>query len=137
MNFFDKCKVLMDKTKSFKDLKEDFDNLNKWDDLVKNYFYTPKEEIINFIIKVRINNLVYTMMQRVSEVIKNNENHPYRTLYDLNPLELFSVLKGEYFTIVSKGAYDCIKYLKNINEDDISLACQIANFDDSIFNGLI
>ena len=137
MNFFEKCKHLMDSTKEFKDLKDDFDNLNKWDNLVRNYADTPKETITNFIIKVRTNNIVFTVSKQLPKLVNSCiSNIKPRTIFELNFYELFIELKAEYFNIVSKGAYDCIKFIKNLSEDDGKLAERIARFDDSIFNDL-
>ena len=137
MNFFEKCKCLMDKTKEFKDLKDDFKNLQKWEYYVQNYSFAQRNEIINFILDVRINNIVFAVGQQIRKLANSQHFVQPRSLHDLDFYELFTELQAEYFNILSKGAYDCINSLKNIQQENTDLAKRIATLDDSIFLGLI
>ena len=138
MNFFDKCRILIEKNKDAKEIKDDVDNLDKWTDLVKKYNTVSREEVIDFILKVRANNIIFTVKKQMLILIKKGViGDEYRSLYQLNPQELYSELYAEYFNIVSKGAYDCIKFINHLQYEDKNLANKIAVLDDSIFEGLI
>ncbi len=138
MNFLDMCYQLFTKTSKYHDLGKDIDNFNKLNSYLTNYYaqnlyLTNRQDIENFIVEVRLDNPVYSAM---CQLIKNaNSPIPLRPLQELTPNELFIELQGEVKNVILKGAYDSIKLLYSLDEDQSkTLATRIAMQDMAIFN---
>lgn len=100
---------------------QDVDNYNKAIFYLNNFGDTDSKEIINFIINVRADNIIYTAIQQLLKMCENiviNGMLP-RTLYQLSQYELYNELKGEVFNIIEKGAFDSLK-LDELTKYDFS-----------------
>lgn len=132
MNFFDMCYDLFLRTSKFHDLGKDIEHYNKAINLMNNFNYIDRTEIEHFIIEVRTDNLIYSVMQQLIRTMENNIMP--RTLDQLYPGELYNELCGELYNIVLKGAYDSIKVLNEVSSDqNAELARKFATGDVTIF----
>lgn len=135
MNFFDMCYELFTRTSQYHDLGKDVENLNKYNYYLTNYYMcnlylTNRKEIENFIVDVRSDNPVCAFICQ----LKKRSYGPLRKLYELNPNELYLELHGEINNIVFKGAFDSIKLLFKLDDEQSeTLAKRIANEDMTIF----
>ena len=137
MNFLDMCYEVFTNTSKYHDLGKDIDNLNKLNSYLTNYYaqnlyLTNRQDIENFIVEVRLDNPVYSAMCQLIKVA--NSTIPIRPLQELSPNELFIELQGEVKNVILKGAYDSIKLLYHLDEQQSkTLATRIATEDMTIF----
>ena len=125
----DMCYELFQRISKIYDLSKDVDNYNKAIFYLNNFGDTDSKEIIDFIINVRADNIIYTAIQQLLKMYENiviNGMSP-RTLYQLGPYELYNELKGEVFNIIEKGAFDIS------SEQDEELAERFVRGDMTIF----
>lgn len=133
MNFFDKCYDLFMETSKYHDLGKDIQNYNKIVYYLNNFISIDRQEIESFIIEVRSENIIYSAICQLLN--KVTINVPIKKLYELNFYELYNELKGEIANIVLKGAYDSIKLLNDLTEQqENELSFRIASGDISIFS---
>lgn len=136
MNFMDMCYELFQRISKIHDLSKDVHNYNTAIFYLNNFWDTDSEKIINFIINVRADNIIYTAIQQLLKMSRNLmvNGMPPRTLDQLSPHELYNELQGEVFNIIEKGAFDSIKLLNDISsEQDDELAERFARGDMTIF----
>lgn len=136
LNFMDMCYELFQRISKIHDLSKDVDNYNKAIFYLNNFGDTDSKEIIDFIINVRADNIIYTAIQQLLKMYENIviNGMPPRTLYQLSPYELYNELKGEVFNIIEKGAFDSLKLLNDISsEQDEKLAERFVRGDMTIF----
>ncbi len=136
MNFMDMCYELFQRTSKIYDLNKAVQNYNSAIFYSNNFWDTDSETIINFIIEVRKDNIIYTAIQQLLRMYRNfvlNGMSP-KTLDQLNPYELYNELQGEICNIIKKGAFDSIKLLNDISsEQDEALAERFVKGDMKIF----
>lgn len=75
-----------------------------------------RKEIEEFIIDVCMDNSVYSAIKQMVKVMVSNV--PLRRLEELYLNELYIELRGELYNIVLKGAYDSIKLLNEVTEEE-------------------
>lgn len=135
MNFLDICYDLFTRTSQYHDLGKDVENLNKINYYLTNYYtlnlyLTKRKEIEDFIVDVRFDNPVFAAMCQLAKAASG----PMLKLHELNPDQLYQELQGEIPNIVYKGAYDSIKLLFHLNDEQSkTLATRIASKDMSVF----
>lgn len=135
MSFLDLCYDLFTRTSKYHDLGKDVENLNKYNYYTTNYYLfnlylTNRKDIEDFIVDVRFDNPIYAFASQLQKAA----NGSMRKLCSLEPNELFIELQGELSNIVFKGAYDSIKLLYNLDEQQsINLAKRIVAGDMTIF----
>lgn len=136
MNFMDMCYELFQRISKIDDLSKDVQNYNKAIFYSSNFWNIDSETIINVIINVRKDNIIYTAIQQLLRIYRNfvlNEM-PSKTLDQLSPYELYNELQGEIYNIIKKGAFDSIKLLNDISsEQDEELAERFVKGDMTIF----
>ena len=136
MNFMDMCYELFQRTSKIYDLNKAVQNYNSAIFYSNNFWDTDSETIINFIIEVRKDNIIYTVIQQLLRKHRNfalNGMAP-KTLDQLSPYELYNELQGEICNIIKKGAFDSIKLLNDISsEQDEALAERFVKGDMKIF----
>ena len=136
MNFMDMCYTLFQRTSKVYDLNKDVQNYNRAIFYSSNFWDIDSETIINFIIEVRENNIIYIAIQQLLRMYRNfvlNGISP-KTLNQLSPYELYNELQGEICNIIKKGAFDSIKLLNDISsEQDEALAERFVKGDMKIF----
>ena len=102
-----------------------------------NFWSIDSETIINFIIEVRQDNIIYTAIQQLLRMYKNFviNGMPPKTLDQLSPYEFYNELQGEICNIIKKGAFDSIKLLNDdiSPEQDEALAQRFVQGDMNIF----
>lgn len=114
------------------DLCKDFENYNKANEYMQFFSIIDRRIIIDFIIDVRTDNLIYTAITQISRYANNSQT--IKTLYDLNSVELYNELRVEHQRIILKGALDSFNLLYKLSkEQSKELANRIANNDMSIF----
>ena len=134
-NFIDMCYDLFTRTSQYHDLGKDVDNLNKINYYLTNYYscnlyLTNRKDIEDFIVDVRFDNPIYAAICQIAKA----SSGPMRKLYELNHDELYIELRGEIPNIVFKGAYDSIKLLYNLDEQQsANLATRFVSEDMTIF----
>lgn len=136
MNFMDMCYELFQRISKIDDLSKDVQNYNTAIFYSSNFWNIDSETIINFIIEVRKDNIIYTAIQQLLKMYTNFvlNGMPPRTLEQLNPYELYNELQGEVYNIIKKGAFDSIKLLNDISsEQDEELAERFVKGDMTIF----
>lgn len=136
MNFMDMCHELFQRISKSKDLSKDVQNYNKAIFYSNNFWNVDSETIINFILEVRKDNIIYSTIQQLLRMSSNLvlNGMPPRTLDQLTPYELYNELQGEVSNIIKKGAYDSIKLLNDISsEQDEELAERFVKGDMTIF----
>ena len=130
MNFLDMCYDVFTRTSQYHDLGKDLENYNKLVYYSNNFYSIDRSEIERFIVEVRFDNLIYSTTQQLGKVISG----PLKKLWQLTPDELYKELQGEIVNIILKGAYDSIKLLYNLDEQQsANLANRIATGDMSLF----
>ena len=130
MNFFEMCYELFTRMSKYHELSKDVENYNKIVWYLNNFQFADRKEIEKFIVDVRFDNRVYSAICQLQKVV----NGPIRKLSELNPNELFVELQGEIKNVVLKGAYDSIKLLYNLDEQQSAILAQrIAAEDMAIF----
>ena len=136
MNFMDMCYTLFQRTSKVYDLNKDVQNYNRAIFYSSNFWDIDSETIINFIIEVREDNIIYIAIQQLLRMYRNfvlNGISP-KTLNQLSPYELYNELQGEICNIIKKGAFDSIKLLNDISsEQDEALAERFVKGDMIIF----
>ena len=136
MNFMDMCYTLFQRTSKVYDLNKDVQNYKRAIFYSSNFWDIDSETIINFIIEVRENNIIYIAIQQLLRMYRNfvlNGISP-KTLNQLSPYELYNELQGEICNIIKKGAFDSIKLLNDISsEQDEALAERFVKGDMKIF----
>lgn len=136
MNFMDMCYELFQRISKIYDLSKDVQNYNRAIFYSSNFWNIDSETVINFIIEVRQDNIICAAIQ---QVLKMNRNFvvngiPPKTLDQLSPYELYNELQGEVYNIIKKGAFDSIKLLNDISqEQDEALAERFVKGDMKIF----
>ena len=136
LNFLDICYELFQRISKIHDLSKDVNNYDRAIFYSSNFWSIDSETIVNFIIEVRKDNIIYTAVQQLLKMYENIviNGMPPRTLYQLSPYELYNELQGEVFNIIKKGAYDSIKLLNDISsEQDEKLAERFVKGDMTIF----
>lgn len=132
----DMCHELFQRISKSKDLSKDVQNYNKAIFYSNNFWNVDSETIINFILEVRKDNIIYSTIQQLLRMSSNLvlNGMPPRTLDQLTPYELYNELQGEVSNIIKKGAYDSIKLLNDISsEQDEELAERFVKGDMTIF----
>ena len=130
MNFFDMCYEVFTKTSQSHDLDKDVKNYNKIIYYLNNFQISDRKEIERFIVEVRSDNLVYSAICQLQKAV----NGPLRKLWELNLNELYLELQGEIKNVVLKGAYESIKLLHNLNDQQSAILAQrIAAEDVTLF----
>ena len=136
MNFMDMCYELFQRISKIYDLSKDVQNYNRAIFYSGNFWNMDSETIINFIIEVREDNIIYTAIQQLLKMYRNfvvNGMSP-KTLNQLSPYELYNELQGEICNIIKKGAFDSIRLLNDISpEQDEALAERFVKGDMKIF----
>lgn len=136
MNFMDMCYELFQRISKIYDLSKDVQNYNRAIYYSSNFWNIDSETIINFIIEVRQDNIIYTAIQQLLRMHRNFvvSGMPPKTLDQLSPYELYNELQGEICNIIKKGAFDSIKLLNDISpEQDEALAERFVKGDTNIF----
>ena len=136
MNFMDMCYELFQRTSKIYDLNKDVQNYNKAIFYSSNFWVIDSETIINFIIEVRKDNVIYTAIQQLLRMYRNFvlDGMSPKTLDQLSLYELYNELQGEICNIIKKGAFDSIKLLNDISsEQDEILAERFVRGDMEIF----
>ena len=136
MNFMDMCYELFQRISKIYDLSKDVQNYNRAIFYSNNFWNIDSETIINFIVEVRQDNIIYTVIQKLLKMYRNFvvNGTPPRTLDQLSPYELYNELQREICNIIKKGAFDSIKLLNDISpEQDEALAEQFVKGDIKIF----
>ena len=136
MNFMDMCYELFQRTSKIYDLNKDVQNYNKAIFYSSNFWVIDSETIINFIIEVRKDNVIYTAIQQLLRMYRNFvlDGMSPKTLDQLSLSELYNELQGEICNIIKKGAFDSIKLLNDISsEQDEILAERFVRGDMEIF----
>lgn len=136
MNFMDMCYELFQRISKINDLSKDVQNYNTAIFYSSNFWNIDSETIINFILDIRKDNIIYTAIQQLLRMYSNFvlNGMPPRTLDQLNPYELYNELQGEVYNIIKKGAFDSIKLLNDISSDhDEELAERFVKGDMTIF----
>ncbi|MBD5096868.1 MAG: hypothetical protein HDT40_07695 [Lachnospiraceae bacterium] len=131
MNFFDMCKDLFERMSEIDDLKKDVQIYKKWQYYITNFWLINREDIEKFIVDVRSDNVLYSAICQVKRMVMYG---PLKRLDELPLPELYNELSGEEYNIVLKGAYDSVKVLNELtNEQDKELQNKFANEDITIF----
>lgn len=131
MNFLEKCWDLFQKMRDVDDLKKDVENYDKLQYYIANFWLTNRKDIEDFIVDVRTDNLLYSVIQQVTEMVMFG---PLRRLDELPLQDLYNELLGEKYNLILKGAYDSIKLLNEIApKQDIELQNRFAREDMTIF----
>ena len=136
MNFVDMCYELVQRISKIHDLSKTVDDYNTAIFYLSNFWDTDSEEIINFIINARADNIIHTAIQQLLKISRNFviNRMPSRTLYQLSQYELYNELKGEVINIIEKGAFDSLKLLNDISSElDEELAERFVRGDLTIF----
>ena len=132
----DMCYELFQRISKIYDLSKDVQNYDRAIFYSSNFWNTDSNTIINFIIEVRMDNIICTAIQQLLRMHGNfvlNEIPP-KTLNQLSPYELYNELQGEICNIIKKGAFDSIKLLNDISsEQDEALAERFVKGDMKIF----
>lgn len=138
MNFVDLCFDIFMKTyqnsalKKSHDMYKDFENYDKANQYLQCFSLIDRRTIIDFIIDVRTDNLIYTALTQIARYANNSQ--AIKTLFDLNPIELYDELRIEHQRIILKGALDSFILLYKLSEEQSKeLASRIVNNDISIF----
>ena len=132
----DMCYELFQRISKTHDLNKDVQNYNTAIFYLNNFWKTDSKTIIDFIIDIRKDNIIYTTIQRLLRMYTNFVSNviQMRTLDQLAPYELYNELQGEICNIIKKGAYDSIKLLNDIlSERDEDLAERFVKGDMTIF----
>lgn len=136
MNFFAQCYELFQRISDMSDvhdLKKDVENYRKLQYYKMNFNCTNRKDIEQFIFDVRCDNDILTAIRQAGRIIINI-NGPLRRLDELPLPELYNELCGEEYNIVLKGAYDSVKVLNELtDEQDRELQNRFANEDTEIF----
>lgn len=130
------CYELFQRISKIDDLSNDVQNYNTAIFYSSNFWNIDSETIINFIIEVRKDNIIYTAIQQLLKTYRNFvlNRIPPRTLDQLNPYELYNELQGEVYNIIKKGAFNSIKLLNDISSaQDEELAERFVKGDMTIF----
>ena len=130
------CYELVQRISKIHDLSKTVDDYNTAIFYLSNFWDTDSEEIINFIINARADNIIHTAIQQLLKISRNFviNRMPSRTLYQLSQYELYNELKGEVINIIEKGAFDSLKLLNDISsEQDEELAERFVRGDMTIF----
>ncbi|MCM1438009.1 MAG: hypothetical protein NC131_02190 [Roseburia sp.] len=136
MSFFDMCHELFIRTSKYHDLGKDIENLNKYNYYKNNYYrynlyLMNRKDIEDFIVDVRFDNPIFAVICQLAKATSGT----MVKLHELNPDQLYLELQGEIPNIIFKGAYDSIKLLYNLDENQSKdLATRIAMQDMTIFN---
>lgn len=136
LNFLDVCYELFQRISKIHDLGKDVNNYDRAIFYSSNFWSIDSETIVNFIIEVRKDNIIYSAIQQLLKMYENIviNGMPPRTLYQLSPYELYNELQGEVCNIIKKGAFDSIKLLNDISsEQDEGLAERFVRGDMTIF----
>lgn len=136
MNFMDMCYELFKRISKIYDLSKDVQNYNRAIFYSSNFWNIDTEVIINFIIEVRQDNIIYTAIQQLLKMYSDFmvSGTPPKTLDQLSPYELYNELQGEICNIIKKGAFDSIKLLNDISPvQDETLAERFVKGDMKIF----
>lgn len=113
------------------DLKKDINNYQKLQYYIKNFWIINRNIIEEFIVDVRNDNVLFSAIQQVKGTVMYG---PLRRLDELSLPELYNELCGEEYNIVLKGAYDSVKVLNELtDEQDKELQNRFANEDTNIF----
>ena len=138
MDFVDLCFDIFMKTyhnsalEKTHDLYKDFENYDKVNQYLQCFFSIDRRIIIDFIIDVRTDNLIFTAITQIVRYANNSQ--AIKTLFDLNPIELYDELRIEHQRIILKGALDSLSLLYKLSEEQSKeLANRIVNNDISIF----
>ena len=131
-NFFEMCLSVFKRNSHLPELKEDMDDYNRAEDYLNQFNQTPREDIENFIVEVREKNLIRKIRELIFNVTSGNQNVKF--LWQLDPIELYAVLKAEQNDIVYKGVLNAIKFLNGLDEEQTEEAARrIVNGDVSVF----
>lgn len=134
MDFIAQCHDLFRRTSDVSDvldLKKDVENYQKLRFYMANFWGMDRKTIEEFIVDVRKHNQLFSAIRQASRIIING---PLRRLDELPLYELYVELCGEERNIVLKGAYDSVKVLNELtDEQDKELQNRFANEDASIF----
>lgn len=117
MNFYKKCCELFTRMSKYHDLDKDVKNYNKIIYYLNNFQVSDRQEIERFIVEVRSDNLIYSAICQLQKAV----NGPLRKLCELNLNELYLELQGEIKNVVLKGAYESIKLLHNLNDQQSAI----------------
>ncbi len=134
MDFFTKCLDLFQRISDVSDvhdLEKDVNNYQKLQYYKMNFNRINRKKIEQFIIDVRCDNNIFTAIRQLKRTVMYE---PSKFLYQLSLNELFNELCGEEYNIVLKGAYDSVKVLNELtDEQDKELQNKFANEDMDIF----
>lgn len=131
MNFFDICFELFERTSKFHDLSKDVENYNKALYYKDNFTFIPRKEVEEFIVSVRIDNPFAAMAEAAAKALKRNLDH----ISNIPPENLYQELQGEIANLVFKGAFDSLKLLNTLNDEQSkALTERICKQDFAIFS---
>lgn len=134
MNFFVQCYDLFQRISSASDvhdLKKDVENYQKLQYYKMNFNFINRKDIEQFIFDVRSDNTILTAIRQVKKTVMYG---PLKFLNQLSLSELYNELCGEEYNIVLKGAYDSVKVLNDLtDEEDKELRTRFAKEDTDIF----
>lgn len=130
------CYQLFMRTVNLYDLGKDIENYNKVVNYLNNFWNIDRAEIEDFIIEVRADNPIYTVIKQLVRASINTvvNGVSLRLLSQLNTYELYNELYGELYNIILKGAFDSVKLLNELTSDqDDELAERFVKGDMTIF----
>ena len=127
----EECYKLFERTSKTHDLSKDIKNYNKALFYLNNFYSVRREVIENFIVSVRLDNQIATII----ELCAKAQRGPINTLSQITIDNLYAELQGEIPNLIMKGALDSIKLLNDLNDEQTNqLATRFYNCDLTIFD---
>ena len=131
MDFFAQCYDLFQRMSDVHDLKKDVEDYQKLKYYKINFNCINRKDIEQFIFDVRCDNVILSAIRQAGRIAICG---PLKRLDELSLPELYNELSGEEYNIVLKGAYDSVKVLNELtNEQDKELQNRFANEAATIF----